>query len=128
MSLVNYAAVFDSAKTLTPMINSTILGPVVATAVIFVVALVAYFVQKTQLQGRKLLDFFAFAPIAIPSVVLGATFFWFYLLVPLPVIGTLTIIGLAYLTKYMVWFPTRDEIADYVLKNTNYVEPYSPTG
>jgi iron(III) transport system permease protein len=27
--------------------------------------------------------------------------FWFYLLVPLPVIGTLTIIGFAYLTKYM---------------------------
>lgn len=28
----------------------------------------------------------------------------------------------------VVWFPTRDEIADYVLANTNYVEPYSPTG
>ena len=51
--------------------------------------------------GRHLLDFLGFAPIAIPSVVLGATFFWFYLLVPLPIIGTLTIIGLAYLTKYM---------------------------
>ena len=65
------------------------------------VALIAYFVHKTKLPGRKLLDFLGFAPIAIPSVVLGATFFWFYLLVPLPVIGTLTIIGLAYLTKYM---------------------------
>jgi peptidoglycan/xylan/chitin deacetylase (PgdA/CDA1 family) len=28
----------------------------------------------------------------------------------------------------IVWFPTRDEIADHVLANTNYVEPYSPTG
>ncbi len=28
----------------------------------------------------------------------------------------------------IVWFPTRDEVADYVLANTNYVEPYSPTG
>ena len=65
------------------------------------VALIAYFVQKTKLPGRHLLDFLGFAPIAIPSVVLGATFFWFYLLVPLPIIGTLTIIGLAYLTKYM---------------------------
>ena len=32
---------------------------------------------------------------------LGATFFWFYLIVPVPIIGTLLIIGLAYLTKYM---------------------------
>ncbi len=101
MSLANYWALFNNSKTVLPMINSTILGPCVATAVVLVVALIAYFVQKTQIRGRKILDFLGFAPIAIPSVVLGATFFWFYLLVPLPIIGTLTIIGLAYLTKYM---------------------------
>jgi iron(III) transport system permease protein len=101
MSFANYAALFSSTKTITPMINSAILGPTVATAVIMIVAMIAYFVHKTQIRGRRLLDFLAFAPIAIPSVVLGATFFWFYLLVPLPIIGTLVIIALAYLTKYM---------------------------
>jgi iron(III) transport system permease protein len=101
MSLANYWSLFHNTKTITPMINSMILGPTVATAVIFIVALIAYFVQKTQIRGRKILDFLGFAPIAIPSVVLGATFFWFYLLVPFPIIGTLVIIGLAYLTKYM---------------------------
>ena len=101
MSFANYWTLFHSTKTITPMINSMILGPTVATAVILMVALIAYFVHKTQIRGRKILDFLGFAPIAIPSVVLGATFFWFYLLVPLPVIGTLTIIALAYLTKYM---------------------------
>jgi len=101
MSFANYWSLFHNTKTITPMINSTILGPTVATVVIVIVALIAYFVNKTQIPGRKILDFLGFAPIAIPSVVLGATFFWFYLLVPLPLIGTLTIIGLAYLTKYM---------------------------
>jgi iron(III) transport system permease protein len=101
MSFANYWTLFHSAKTVAPMINSTILGPTVATVVVIVVAMIAYFVQKTKLRGRHILDFLGFAPIAIPSVVLGATFFWFYLLVPLPIIGTLTIIGLAYLTKYM---------------------------
>src|SRR5262249_22438281 len=66
-----------------------------------IVALIAYFVHKTQVPGRKILDVLGFAPIAIPSVVLGATFFWFYLLVPLPVIRTLLIIGIAYLTKFI---------------------------
>jgi hypothetical protein len=28
----------------------------------------------------------------------------------------------------VVWLRTRDEIADHVLKSTNDVEPYSPTG
>jgi iron(III) transport system permease protein len=101
MSFGNYWSLFNNSKTVAPMINSTILGPTVATAVILIVALIAYFVNKTRIPGRRILDFLAFAPIAIPSVVLGATFFWFYLLVPLPLIGTLTIIGLAYLTKYM---------------------------
>jgi iron(III) transport system permease protein len=100
MSFANYAMLFQNTKTIAPMINSTILGPAVATAVILIVALIAYFVHKTQVPGRKMLDFLGFAPIAIPSVVLGATFLWFYLLVPLPIIGTLLIIALAYLTKY----------------------------
>ncbi len=101
MTLDNYWTLFENSKTVTPMINSTILGPTVATAVVLVVALISYFVQKTRLPGRRLLDILGFAPIAIPSVVLGATFFWLYLIVPVPLIGTLAIIGLAYLTKYM---------------------------
>jgi len=101
MSLDNYWALFHNAKTVAPMINSTILGPATATAVVLLVALISYFVQKTTLPGRRVLDVLGFIPIAVPSVVLGATFFWFYLIVPLPIIGTLIIIGLAYLTKYM---------------------------
>jgi iron(III) transport system permease protein len=65
------------------------------------VSVMSYFVHKTRLRGRKLIDFFGFAPIAMPSVVLGTAFLWFYLLVPLPVLGTLTIICLAYVTRYM---------------------------
>jgi iron(III) transport system permease protein len=101
MSFDNYWTLFHNSKTIAPMINSTILGPATATAVVILVALISYFVQKTRLRGRRLLDVLGFAPIAIPSVVLGATFFWFYLIVPLPILGTLVIIGLAYLTKYM---------------------------
>ncbi len=101
MSLDNYRTLFSSASAMMPMLNSTILGIATATAVVLVVSLIAYFVHKTQIRGRKLLDYLAFAPIAIPSVILGSTFLWFYLLVPVPVIGTLTIIGLAYLTKYL---------------------------
>ena len=101
MTLNNYRTLFSSSSAVMPMVNSTFLGIATATAVVLVVSMIAYFVHKTQIRGRKLLDYLAFAPIAIPSVILGSTFLWFYLLVPIPVIGTLTIIGLAYLTKYL---------------------------
>ncbi|MBX9761188.1 MAG: iron ABC transporter permease [Beijerinckiaceae bacterium] len=101
MSLGNYYSIFEGAQIWQPMLNSFLVGVGTATMVVLVVALIAYFVHKTEFRGRKLLDYAAFASIAIPGVVLGATFMWFYLLIPLPVIGTLLIIMLAYLTKYM---------------------------
>ena len=101
MTLGNYTALLADASAYLPIINSTILSICSATAIMLLVAMIAYFVQKTRIRGRRLLDFLGFAPVAIPGVVLGATFLWFYLIVPAPIIGTLTIIGLAYVTKFM---------------------------
>jgi iron(III) transport system permease protein len=102
MTSINYANLLaDDGYALKPLWNSTLLGVGAATAVMLVVAGISYFVQKTRIAGRKLLDFLGFAPIALPSVVLGSAFMWLYLLIPLPVIGTLFIIGLAYLTRYL---------------------------
>lgn len=100
-TLANYQALFRNANTITPLINSTLLGLGSATVIVLLAALIAWFAQRSRLPGRKWLDVAAFAAIALPSVVLGATFVWLYLIVPLPVIGTLTIIGLAYVTKYL---------------------------
>jgi len=102
MTLVNYVnLVAEQGYALRPLWNSTLLGVSTASIIMLLVAAISYFVHKTRLSGRKLLDFLGFAPIALPSVVLGSAFLWLYLLVPLPVIGTLSIIGLAYLTRYL---------------------------
>jgi iron(III) transport system permease protein len=102
VTLVNYQNLLsDWSYSVTPLWNSTLLGIGTASVVMLLVAVISYFVNKSRVRGRKILDFLGFAPIALPSVVLGTAFMWFYLLVPLPVIGTLSIIGLAYLTRYM---------------------------
>lgn len=101
LTLENFEALFNEQDAFDPLWNSTLLGLGAATAVMLVVSAIAYYVHKTRIPGRKVLDFLAFASIALPSVVLGTAFLWFYLLVPLPVLGTLWIIGLAYLTKFM---------------------------
>jgi iron(III) transport system permease protein len=102
LTLANYANLLaDDGYALKPLWNSTLLGVSTASIIMLLVAAISYFVHKTRLGGRKILDFLGFAPIALPSVVLGSAFMWLYLLVPLPVIGTLSIIGLAYLTRYL---------------------------
>jgi iron(III) transport system permease protein len=102
LTLVNYRSLLgDWNYSMRPLWNSTLLGVGSASVVMLLVAAISYFVNKSRLRSRKILDFLGFAPIALPSVVLGTAFLWFYLLVPLPVIGSLSIIGLAYLTRYM---------------------------
>ena len=102
MTWMNYTNLLaDDGYALKPLWNSTLLGVGSATAVMLLVAGISYFVHKTRIRGRKILDFLGFAPIALPSVVLGSAFMWLYLIIPLPVIGTLSIIGLAYLTRYL---------------------------
>lgn len=102
MTLVNYRSLLsDWSYSLRPLWNSTLLGVGAASVVMLLVAAISYFVNKSRVHGRKILDFLGFAPIALPSVVLGTAFLWFYLMVPLPVIGSLSIIGLAYVTRYM---------------------------
>ena len=102
VTLVNYRSLLaDWNYSVRPLWNSTLLGVGSASVVMLLVAAISYFVNKSRGRGRKILDFLGFAPIALPSVVLGTAFLWFYLLVPLPVIGSLSIIGLAYITRYM---------------------------
>jgi iron(III) transport system permease protein len=104
LTWANYDEILDggiNSYAAHPLWNSAVLGTGSATVVMIIVSAIAYFVHKTRIRGRQALDFLTFSAIAVPSVVLGAAFLWFYLLVPVPIIGTLIIIGLAYLTKYM---------------------------
>ena len=43
----------------------------------------------------------AFTPIAIPGVVMGLALVWLYLTLPVPVYGTLWILVIGYVTKYI---------------------------
>ena len=101
MKLVNYQRLLMSDTTRWAFWNSLILGVASATTTVLFVSLIAWIVARTKLFGRKLLDFLAFVPIAVPGIVLGVSMIWLYLSFPLPIYGTLWIIWLAYMIKYM---------------------------
>ena len=100
LTLANYQYVLDSDLTRRAFFNSTILGVASATIVVILIAITAWITVKTKLPGRQYLDHLAFAPIAIPSAMLGVAFLWFYLSVPIPVYNTLWILLLLYIAKY----------------------------
>jgi iron(III) transport system permease protein len=65
-------------------------------------AIAAWLVVRTRLPGRWLVDNLAFMPLVVPGLVLGVSLLFVYLrLRSIPIYGTLWILLVAYLTRYM---------------------------
>ena len=83
------------------VINSLYVGIGAATAVMFLAAIASWVVVRTRLRGRWLIDNLAFLPLTIPGLVLGVALLTIYLRVPIGIYGTLWILFMAYMTRYM---------------------------
>ncbi|MGO1080548.1 ABC transporter permease [Inquilinus sp. CA228] len=82
-------------------INSLI---VASTAAILGTALcfaIAYVVTRTRLPGRQMLEYVAMLPLAIPALLLAMGTLWLWVGSPLPIYGTVFIIILAFIPRFM---------------------------
>jgi iron(III) transport system permease protein len=101
VTLDNYRHLFKLPLIDRAFRNSVVLGLSSATIVMLLTAVTAWIVVRTQSRLAGALDFFAFSPIAVPGLVLGIAILWLYLTVPIPIYGTLWILLVAYVIKYM---------------------------
>jgi len=101
MSLGAYWDALVFPLTLQGVQNSMILSLTSASGVTLITAVIAYIVVKTKIRGRGMLDFLAFVPYVVPGIIFGLSVLWFYLNVMPFLYGTLTILFLAYLGKYL---------------------------
>lgn len=103
-SLDNYGVTLTWPGVRHGVMNSVLLGAISATLVTILTATIAWVIAKTKLAGRSLLDVLAFVPITIPGLVLGVALILQYLSPAfqiLPIYGTLWILVIAYLIRYM---------------------------
>jgi iron(III) transport system permease protein len=101
---ISFKAYWDAWEfplTLQGLQNSMFLGVASASGVTLITAVIAYIVVKTNIRGRGVLDFLAFVPYIVPGLIFGLSILWFYLNVMPALYGTLTILLLAYLGKYL---------------------------
>jgi iron(III) transport system permease protein len=61
---------------------------------------IAFVVHRTKSPGRQPLEYLAMLPVAVPALVLGLGILWTWVAIPLPVYGTVWILGIAYLTRF----------------------------
>ena len=101
MTFANYQYIINYPLALTAFKNSFYLSVGSATLVMLLTSVIAWITVKTRLPGRALLDNMTFIPIAMPGIVLGVSLIWVYLTLPIPIYGTIWVLLLAYLTKFM---------------------------
>jgi len=101
LTLANYKYILNYPLALTAFKNSFYLSVGSATLVMFLTSVIAWITVKSKLPGRSMLDNMTFIPIAMPGIVLGVSLIWVYLTLPIPIYGTIWVLLLAYITKFM---------------------------
>ena len=87
---------------LLPAVMNTLLVAVgSATVIMLITSVICWITVRTKLPGRWLLDMLASVPLVFPGIVLGLALLIFYLNFKIGVYGTLTILFLAYLTRFL---------------------------
>jgi iron(III) transport system permease protein len=101
MSLDSYRAVLDSPQFVETVWNSVLLSVGTATTVMLVSAVIAWIVVRSKVPGRWMLDNLASLPLVFPGLVLGLAMMVCYLTIDIGVYGTLWIMFIAYLTRFL---------------------------
>lgn len=81
--------------------NSVVLSFGSATLIMLITSVICWIVVKTKMPGRWLLDNLASLPMVFPGLVLGLALMIFYLNVDVGVYGTMWILFIAYVTRFM---------------------------
>ena len=101
VSLDSYRAVLDNPQFANTVWNSVILAIGSASTVMLVSAVIAWIVVRTRMPGRWMLDNLASLPLVFPGLVLGLAIMVCYLCLDIGVYGTLWIIFIAYVTRFL---------------------------
>ena len=100
-TLRNYVYIYSSPATLRAIWNTLIVSGLGAAIGVLLAAFTSYFTLRLQPAGHRWLDFSATLPFGVPGIVLGLGLLWAYAYLPLPLYGTLAIIIVAFVTRFL---------------------------
>ena len=101
LTLENYVTAFSNDTILRSVLNSLTISFTSATAAMFLAFVTVWLVARTNIRWRWSLDQLAMLPLVFPGIVMGVAILKMYLTVPLPVYGTIWIMVLAFVPRYL---------------------------
>lgn len=101
-TLENYRQVlFEDEAIIRAIRNSLFVSVVGGFLCLVMTMLVSYLINRTKIKGRGFFDYVTMLPIGIPGMVIAVGLLWAWIRAPLPIYGTIWIIMIAYITRYI---------------------------
>jgi iron(III) transport system permease protein len=102
LTFANYKFILlDYNVTQRAILNSLLLATIAATIAVLLGAVIGWIDLRTRIPGRKLLDYIALIPLGLPGIVVAVALIQFWLAMPFALYGTLAILLLAYVGRYI---------------------------
>jgi len=97
----NYETAMQMGSLGPAFINSMILGVSVATIGVPIIGILAWIIYRSNMPMRGPMEYIAMVPAAVPRLVFGLGLLWAWINIPIPLYGTLWLLGIAYFTVFM---------------------------
>ncbi|MBM2830990.1 MAG: sugB 2 [Dehalococcoidia bacterium] len=97
----NYRFLLSRPEFLLTLKNTAILGVIVAGGGMLLATLISWMVVRLKVKGARLLDALVFIPYALPGIAIGFSYMIFFLMFPNPIYGTIWILVLVYLVRFL---------------------------
>jgi iron(III) transport system permease protein len=97
-TLENYRDAFASASVRQAVKNSLFLGVLTATIGVAFMGLISWTIYRSRMPGVRFLEYVAMSPVSVPRMVFGLGLLMGWVIIPLPIYGTLWVMLIGYLT------------------------------
>jgi iron(III) transport system permease protein len=97
----NYVTAFNDSGIIRSVMNSLTVSMTSATGAMLITFFAAWLIVRASIKARWVLDQMAMLPLVFPGIVMGIAILKMYLMLPLPVYGTLWILILAFIARYL---------------------------
>ncbi len=102
LTFKNYNFVlFEYDVTQRAIMNSLLLASLAATFAVLLGVIIGWIDLRTKAPGRKYLDYISLIPLGLPGIVMAVALIQFWLAMPIALYGTLFILLLAYVGRYI---------------------------
>ena len=100
-TLANYQAAFEFSAIRLALTNSLVLGFAVATVGVAIMTVLVWIIYRSRSPGHGAIEYLVMFPQAVPRLVFGLALMQVWLIIPIPLYGTLWLMALAYFTVLM---------------------------